>query len=488
MKTLHARLVVALLALIIPLSVLFVLTILMTSQRYYQEITQQLNVTLAKRIVAEENDLTMSEQIEDSRLDNSARMVAMTNPGLEIYLVDYAGTIRGSSIAMDAIVRKKVELQPIYDFLTADVNFPILGTDPRHPIGKKIFSVARLEPPIGYLYVILADASRDSVIRMVQNSTVLKVSLWVSVTALITVFAFGIWIFAYLTRRLRRLSKTMSAFRDTDFVLTDRVARITPKDELDGLQNIFADMSERISEQMQDLRQVDALRRELITNISHDLRTPLAALQGYLETLQLKAATLTEDERKHYILAASKHSERLGKLISDLFDLSRLEAKAVEVRPEPFLLQELAQDIVLKFEAAATAKGVELALNADRGLTFVHADVGLMERALTNLIENALRYTPTGGEVRLELRNYNMRNYNNGVQVRVVDTGQGIAADELPYIFERFYRARGNDEKTGSGLGLAIVKRILELHGEEIKVSSVLQRGTTFSFHVPAAV
>ncbi len=477
MKTLHARLVLALFALIVPLSVLFVVVILTTSQNYYQEITQKLYVDLAANIVAEEDDLMMNEQVDAAMLDKIARKVAMTNPGVEIYLVDYAGNIRGSSLAMDEIVRKKVALQPIYTGLTAAMNFPLRGTDPRRSRGTKIFSVARLEPPIGYLYVILADASRDSVIRTVQNSTVLKVSLWVMVAALATMSAFGIWMFAYLTRRLRRLSRTMTAFRESDFVLAEKMQRLTPKDELDSLQNIFADMSERISEQVQDLRQVDELRRELITNISHDLRTPLAAIQGYLETLQLKATTLTQDERQHYLLAASKHSERLGKLIFDLFELSRFDAKAVQAHPEPLLLQELAQDIVLKFEDAATTKGVELKLTVAKGLPFVKADVGLIERALTNLIENALRYTPSGGEVSLALHKH-----PDSVQVIVADTGQGISPEDLPFIFERFYRAKGNDEKTGSGLGLAITKRILELHGQEIKVSSTPGRGTTFSF------
>ena len=273
----------------------------------------------------------------------------------------------------------------------------------------------------------------------------------------------------------------MNAFRESDFVVTDKVRRVTPKDELDGLQNIFADMSERISEQVQDLRQVDLLRRELITNISHDLRTPLAAVQGYLETLQLKATTLTEEERQHYLSVASKQSERLGKLIADLFDLSRFDAKAVQARPEEFPLQELAQDVVLKFEESAKARGVRLELLFDKNLPFVKADVGLIERALTNLIENALRYTPSGGEVRLELHKL-----SNGVSVFVKDTGQGISSDELPFIFERFYRAKGNDDKTGSGLGLAITKRILELHGQEIGVSSTSGRGTTFSFELPS--
>jgi two-component system, OmpR family, sensor kinase len=479
MKTLHGRLVLALLALMIPLSAFCIFMILTTSQQYYQEITQKQNVDLAKRILVDAGDLMLDGQVDEAKLDKTAEKLAMTNPGVEIYLVDMEGNIKGSSIPMADLKRSQVKLDDIQKVLSPEMNFPVSGVDPRRPSGSKIFSVTKLEDYSGYLYVILADETRDSMIRTVQNSTVLKVSLWVIVVALAAVVAFGIWIFTYLTRRLRRLSRTVTAFRDGDFVVSAPSQRLIPNDELDQLQNVFADMSERISEQMQGLRQVDELRRELITNISHDLRTPLAALQGYLETLQLKATTLSEEERQHYLLAASKHSERLGKLIADLFDLSRFDAKAVQAHPEPFLLQELAQDIVLKFEGAATAKEVELKLTTDKGLPFVTADVGMIERALTNLIENALRYTPCGGEVRLELRKR-----ASGVSVCVADTGQGIPAEELPFIFERFYRAKGNDEKTGSGLGLAITKRILELHGRNIEVSSSPGCGTTFSFEL----
>ena len=150
MTTLHARLVVALLALVVPLCVLFVIVILTTSQSYYQEITQKLNVELAARIVADEPSLMMDDEATEAALDKIASTVAMTNPGVEIYLVDYAGNIRGASVAMDDIKRKKVDAEPIYEFLEGGMNFPILGTDPRRERGSKIFSVSRLEPRIGF--------------------------------------------------------------------------------------------------------------------------------------------------------------------------------------------------------------------------------------------------------------------------------------------------------------------------------------------------
>lgn len=482
MKTLHGRLVLVLLALMLPLSGFYIYIILRTSQQYYQEITQKQNMDLARRILDEASDLMLDGQVDEAKLDKTAAMLAMTNPGVEVYLVDPAGQIRGSSIPMQNIRRSQVNLADLQAFLSGDASFPLHGVDPRSTSGNKIFSVAEMDGYAGYLYVLLADESRDSIMRTVQNSTVLKVSLWVMLVAIGAVVAFGIWIFSYLTSRLRRLSKTVSAFRAHDFVLEAPQQRLVVSDELDQLHNAFIDMAERISEQMQGLRQVDTLRRELITNVSHDLRTPLAALQGYLETLQLKAQSLSEAERHHYLLAATKHSQRLGKLIKDLFDLSRLDAQAVEIQTEAFLLQELAQDIVAQFEGVARDKDIRLYINADKALPFVRADIGLIERALSNLLENALKYTPPGGKVRLELHKQ-----PSGIEVSICDTGQGIPEEDLPFVFERFYRAKGSHDQTGSGLGLAITKRILALHQQEITVYSQPNQGSSFRFCLPLA-
>ncbi len=481
MKTLHGRLVMALLALIIPLSILLIYFAFNTSQQYYQEVTQKLNAKLAAHILAE-NDLMLGDKVDEAKLDKLAADIVALNPGIEIYIIDNQGMILGSSVAMESLLQKQVDLKAISAFFSPQMNFPIRGTDPQDSSATKIFSVAPLTPPDGYLYVILADEARDSAIRTVQNSTVLKVAMRITAITLALTALFGFWIFRILTRRLRRLSADMNTFRKSDFVVAQPLDRVTPNDEIDQLQNGFSDMAERISEQMQGLRQVDALRRELITNVSHDLRTPLAALRGYLETLQLKAESLSEEQKKHYLLAANKHSERLGKLIKDLFDLSRFDANAVEMTPEPFLIQELAQDIVAKFEGLAQQNNIRISIHGDQHLPFVKADIGLIERALTNLLENALKFTPSGGEVKLELCKQ-----PTSIQMKICDTGQGISTDDLPFVFERFYRVKTNDDKTGSGLGLAITKRILALHKQDIQVSSHMGQGTTFAFSLPLA-
>ena len=225
------------------------------------------------------------------------------------------------------------------------------------------------------------------------------------------------------------------------------------------------------------------LRRELIANVSHDLRSPLASIRGYLETLLLKGEALAPDKRRTYLEIAARQSERLGTLISELFELAKLDYKGYQINPEPVQLGELAQDVLQKFQLAAEEKGIALRIDVDADAGFVRADIGLIERALQNLLENALKHTHNGGSVSVAVRRQDSR-----VMVQVRDTGSGIPRDALPHIFERFYRVDRSRmlDAGGAGLGLAIVKRILDLHGSTIGVESALAEGSVFSFALPA--
>jgi len=237
-------------------------------------------------------------------------------------------------------------------------------------------------------------------------------------------------------------------------------------------------MAARIAEQVGSLRESDRLRRELVENVSHDLRTPLTALQGYLETLQL--GTLSEDDKRRYLYVATRHSSQLSTLDGELFELAKLEANAAPLHKERFPLAELVQDVVQKFALAAEKAGVTLVADVSVRPS-VYADVSFLERVLGNLLDNALRHTPPGGVVCVSLTPS-----VQGVVAAVNDTGSGIPEAELPHVFERFYRARGY-RGSGAGLGLTISQRMLGLHNTRLEVSSQVGVGTTFSFSLPTA-
>ncbi|MGO4809961.1 sensor histidine kinase [Cupriavidus sp. 2MCAB6] len=292
-------------------------------------------------------------------------------------------------------------------------------------------------------------------------------------------------VFRLLTIRLRILSESIDAFRAGGFSQPAQLMSSEPPvDEIDRLSAAFQEMSERIVTQLAQLSQVDQQRRELLANVSHDLRTPLASMQGYLEMLLIRSDALSADERDRYLQVAAKHCERLGKLVQDLFDLTKLEAREVQPQIETFPLAELAQDVVQKFALAAQKRELALIARCRADCPPVRADIGMIERVLENLIENAMRYTPAGGEICVDVAPAGER-----VELKVRDTGKGIGDDELQDVFNRYYRVdRGEFGNTGNaGLGLAISRRIVELHGGEIRVESELGRGTTFTVDLAPA-
>jgi signal transduction histidine kinase len=293
----------------------------------------------------------------------------------------------------------------------------------------------------------------------------------------------GFLLMSLLTRRLRRLSIAVREITASRFENELRLEQTDGKgDEIDHLGAAFDSMSRQIRAQLDELKQNDTLRRELVSNISHDLRTPLTTMQGYLDTLSIKGDGLSESEREKYLGIIRNHSRRLGDLIEDLFELSKLDAATLVLRSESFSLSELLQDVVQDFQIEAERRGISLEVETDDGLSEINADIGLIQRVFENLVRNAIAYTPEGGEIRLSVEEQ-----GNHIAVAVADTGQGIPESAIPRIFDRFYRAENGEEarSSSSGLGLAIVKRILDLHGSRITVSSKLGTGTRFEFSLP---
>jgi len=305
--------------------------------------------------------------------------------------------------------------------------------------------------------------------------------------AVILALVMGMVVFAVLTRRLRELANSVDAFCSSGFSKPVRVGSSNPNgDEIDRLGFAFVEMEKRMIEQLERLQRIDMQRRELLANVSHDLRTPLASMRGYLETLILKEDSLSREEQRHYLEVAAKQTERLSKLVDDLFQLTKFDAREVVINAETFPITELIQDVAQKFGLAADQKDIRIDTDFVESLPAVHADIRLIERVLENLIENALRHCTNGAVVRLSL---SLNPAQDRVVVQVTDTGCGIAPEDLPHVFNRYYQAERNYSGAGggAGLGLAITLRILDLHEADIQVDSQPGVGTTFRFDLPVA-
>src|SRR5881296_983259 len=232
-----------------------------------------------------------------------------------------------------------------------------------------------------------------------------------------------------------------------------------------------------------ELRRLEQVRTEFVANVSHELRTPLTAIHGYLETL-LSGALEDRDHARRFLEIVFRHTERLGRLLNDLTDLSNIELGRVILKIEPTRVGEVVESVLAIIKPRADVGGVTLTADLPGPLT-VHADRDRLAQILINLVDNAVKYTPHGGRVTVSARPVAA----GRVVVAIEDTGVGIPAEDLPRITERFYRvdkARSR-ELGGTGLGLAIVKHLVAAHGGQLDIESEVDRGTTVRVTLPAA-
>lgn len=488
MKLLYRKLSVAMLAIVLLLGGAFYILERISVKLYYEELSQRLNGSLAMYVVNAKPLIT--DGVTDTEaLAELANRAMIINPTAEIYLLDIDGNILGHELPAESVTASQVSLGPIQELLEGKKQLPIKGDDPSNPGKSKVFSVfpvmdgSDASSQAGYLYVVLGGAQYEAVASQVSGSYVQRMVPAAIAVLVLTAFLAGALVFSQLTKRLRSLTNDVTEYAGNEFAPEYAInAASTSKDEIDDLRNACSTMSDTIQSQFEGLKENDRLRRELITNVSHDLRTPLASMQGYIETLLIKNDELDSSARLGYLKTARKHAVRLGSLIQDLFELAKLDSSRQTTEFESFPITELIQDVMQEFELEARENNVELHLELPSAPVAVYADIGLIQRVLENLVSNALKFTPSGGSITIATKRSTDR-----IDVSVEDTGQGIREEDIPRIFDRFFRAEQGEEAsaTSTGLGLAIAKRILELHGSEITVTSRLTEGTRFEFDLP---
>jgi signal transduction histidine kinase len=461
------------------------LVVMQVSHRYYHlEADQTVNRDLARRYV-ESNFLMQGAALTGETLHRGLGKLSAANPDVDIYLVDEEGAIVASSVAERDWRRRRIDLAPVRSLLGGG-RPPIRGDDPRQADRQEIFSAAVLSIPecsARYLYIVLHRGEHAE--GAARLRTLYAIGEGASFFLLAAVLAVGlsVVVMRLLTRRLSELDSAMREFEAASHGDGNASEPDAWRggDEIDRLTAAFGRLASRIQAQVRALQSTDAMRREMLANVSHDLRTPLTTLQGYLEALQL-AGSLSPEERREYVDVALRQTRRLIKLVQQLLEVAKLDAAQVPIVKEPFSLADLLQDVAQKFSLAAAERRVEIELDVASNLPWVVADIGLIERVLDNLIDNALRHSASGGRVvlRLEAREH-------GVRVTVTDAGPGLSPEQAARVFDRFYRADpSRSGATGNaGLGLSIVKGILDLHGARVEVDGRAGQGARFAFELP---
>ncbi len=484
-RTLFAKLLLLFLSFGALMAGTLIFMMRVSHERYHLEFDQIVNRNLAHQY-ADDKLLASEPPLTEGRVTSALQHFAMINPNVDVYVLDARGNIRAGSVPAARIVRTRVGLEPIARFLSGRAAFPLLGDDPTDVRHRDAFSVARLSIPddtAAYLYVVL-NRRDDGPTAGLKETYAIGEDGGVILTATLLALGGSILFLRILTRRLGVLQQDIEGFRDGRFVpLPEQQSKDVrgPDDEIEHLRRLFVQLTERIHEQMQELHKTDDLRRELLTNVSHDLRTPLTTLQAHLETLSMKD-NLSADEQRAYLTVALQQSRRLVRLVDRLLELAKLDARQVTFSPEPFQLAELAQDVIMKF-AKSVRRGVTLDFEPpQKNLPLVVGDISLIERVFDNLLENAVRHARAGGRVTVSLTPG-----PQAVRVAVHDTGSGIPEGERHRVFDRFYRGdKSRPSESGcAGLGLSIARAILELHGGSIDFVSTAAEGTTFFFALP---
>ncbi|KPV93868.1 Alkaline phosphatase synthesis sensor protein PhoR [Pseudoalteromonas sp. P1-9] len=486
-NSLYTKLSLTLASIFILTASLFLWWTQSVSQVSRAQAEQALHLGLAEHL-ANDNPLLKQGVYDYKALENLFHTLMVLGPAFEFYFVDPSGKLLTFSAKPGQVKRQFIDLAPLVTLIEDQSNLPIYGDDPRNFDHKKIFSVAPVyngDTLQGYLYVIIGSSIYDSIFASIKSSEqILVSSIWLVLGLGFLLFSMLV-VFRTITKPLRTLSSFIQKVDKTEFDISELPLLDWPEqnNEIHQLGAAVNRMLITINQQMMQLTALDEQRRELLAHLSHDLRTPLASLQGYLELLNKETPNANE-KAAHYLNVTLKNCGQLKALIDQIFELAHLESGQTNINLEVFNLGELIYDVMAKFALRAEKAGIQLKVHPKECDFSVYSDIAKLERILTNLIENALRHTNQGGTISV-----NVILDSNQYKIVVADSGVGISSEDLPYIFEARYRASNSlgCKKSHAGLGLAITNRLIQLIKSDIKVKSELGKGTEFAFTLRAS-
>lgn len=483
------RIVVAFAALLFGFSVLVAFLGHRVAVEHEQETMQRVSRGLAKHIVEHWPEVARPADgpLDKAALDQLLLMLMSVNPSIDVYVLDENGRVRTYIGDANAVRDPQVDIQTVRAFL-AGVTLPLLGSDPKFPDARKIFSAAMFPPspgaapPPGYLYVVLAGEAHAlaegnvGALRM-WRSIALAVGVGLGLTLLV-----GLLTFRYLVRPLERVAARMEAFHAAGIgAAAPGAAPRDRHDEVTAIEHAFDKMAARIATQIEAQAAQQAGHREVIANVAHDLRTPLTAMHGYLETLQQRDVGISAVEHGRFLDAAIAQSNKVRSLTQQLFELARLQSTDEIPSRERFRIDELVQDTVQRFELSA--RPVPVKLGCAPGSIEVEGDLQLIDRALTNLIDNAIRHGAGRKPVRVSVLDQTQR-----VDILMEDDGPGLPAELSRRLDAGEPLREPPTPRPGGGLGglgLAIAQRIAWLHGGQLRTLPAPNGGTRLCLALP---
>lgn len=476
-NTLYWKISALFILILTTLSVTYSLFTIQTSRKYFEETTQRLNKGVAEHMLLEVQPFK-NGKVNDEAVGKIMHSMMAVNPKIEVYLLSPEGEILSFVVLDKEVKLKYVDMEPIKNMIAEEEYKDIIyGDNPRLPGLKTIFSAAEVrENGIlqGYIYLTLNSEQSLKISETLFSSYMIRMGIKYFAFTMAAAMLISLLLLWMLIKNLNKVLIMTKNFQNGNL---DARIEVNGSGELANMSYSINSMADTIVTNIEQLKENDTLRRELIANISHDLRSPVSVIQGYAETLVIKSDSLSKEKQEEYLDIIIKTSGKLKNLMADLFELSTLEAKLIQPKKEKFQIFELLQDMSNSFRILAQEKNIALSTHGSTELPMVYADLPMIERVIQNLVHNAINYTPENGEIVIECLGKDGK-----AEIKISNSGKGIKQEDLPKIFDRYYKTDDSAINSGTGLGLAIVKNILILHDSDIKVESQLGKITTFTF------
>lgn len=507
--TVRLKLALTIFATGIVTALLVIAAVIYAFQRFEHETTYRRGTAFLGRVVANNDYLFETYESEPDKFRGWLRNMVLFEPDTQLYLLDLRGAVLATSGSAKIAPDFRVALAPVLKAVGRPDAAYVMGDDPERMDANAVVAVQPVrratmranDEVVGYLYLVLHTGELPEGRWAALRMSIARPALGLIVAICMVTTLAAALITASVTRPLQRLTDALATISqhglDTGLANAPRTA-LPPvtSDEFGQLTQAFEMMLTTLRKQWGELRRIDHFRREGVSNLSHDLRSPLTATVACLETLDARwagepgsVASAGADERR-LVEIALRNTRNAARLVQSLGDLAKLDEPEFKLHAEVVDVGELLDDIAIRFAERAAHGGVALVAEHDaqemRPLPFAAVDIELFERAVANLVDNALKFCPRGARVALAAQ------VNDGrVRVSVTDTGPGIAAADLPHLFDRFYQSRQSvapaTGEGGKGLGLAIVKRIAELHDGAVSVRSQPGEGTQVVLSLPVA-
>ena len=492
--TVRLKLALAVFASGLVTALLVVATVVYSFQRFENETAYRRGMSFLNRVVAADANIIDLHAREPKTFDGWLRNLVLFEPDTQLYLLDREGTLLASSGSVSHPPGFSVRLGPVLESIgRPDAPF-VMGDDPERMDAGAVVAAKAVQSALergaagaGYLYLVLHTQQLPEGRWDVLRSSFARPALVLiaAVVAFTTVLA--LLLISQVTQPLFRLTRAVATLSQRGLEEGLAVSAQNPlpaptRDEFGQLTSAFEMLLDICRRQWNALRRVDHFRREGVSNLSHDLRSPLTAAVACLETLDSRwAGDAARADDRQLVEVALRNTRNAARLVQSLGDLAKLDEPEFRLRTQRVDAGELLDDICIRFAERAARQGVTLSVVHAAGPTGSRAeaalDIELFERALANLIDNALKFCPRGAAITLAATAQ-----AGQVSVSVADTGPGIAAADLPHLFDRFYQSRQSVAPAtgdgGKGLGLAIVKRIAELHGGDASVANGPAGGT----------